>query len=69
MNERLENRSNRSKPWAIKKEIAKSDTVHDEHNVIFVTSKSSFLPEELERRLLRGYCEGEKLKSTSLHMY
>ena len=28
----------------------------DEHGLARVTSKSSFLAEELERRILKGYC-------------
>ena len=30
----------------------------DEHGLAKVTSKSSFLPEEPEKRILRGYCRG-----------
>ena len=40
--------------------------MYDEHGVTIVTSKSSFLPEELERRISRGYYRGER---PGVHMY
>jgi len=42
--------------------------MYDEHGLAKMTSKSSFLPEELERRILRGYCRGTGPRS-SFSMY
>ena len=39
-----------------------------EHKATVVTSKSFFLPKELERRILRGYCRAIGPKN-SLSMY
>ena len=39
---------------------------YDKHGVIVVISKSSFLPEELERRILRDYCRAGR---PSMHIY
>ena len=51
-------RSVRSVSWAVKKESTQAEVMYDEHGLAGVTSKSSFLPEEPERRILRGYCWG-----------
>ena len=40
----------------------------DDHELAKVTSKSSFLPDEPERRISRGYCRAIGPKS-SLSMY
>ena len=45
-------------PWAVKKVPTQSKVMCNGHGVIIVTSKSSFLLEELERRISRGYCNG-----------
>ena len=37
--------------------------MYDEHGLTKVKSKSSFLPEELERIILRGYCRGDRPRS------
>ena len=37
--------------------------------VIVMTSKSSFLPEELERRISRGYCRGDRPSGICLYVY
>ena len=38
----------------------------DEHRLTRVTSKSSFLAEDPERRISRGYCRGIRLGAHSL---
>jgi len=58
----------RSVSWAVKKESTQAEVMYDEHGLAGVTSKSSFLPEEPERRILRGYCRGIGPKS-SFSMY
>ena len=61
-------RSVRSVSWAVKKASMQAKVIYDEHGLAKVTSKSSFLPEELERRILRGYCRGIGPRS-SFSMY
>ena len=39
------------------------------YGVTIVTSKSSFLPEELERRISKGYCRGVKPSNIYLCIY
>ena len=55
--------------WADKKASLQSEVIYDEHRVSIVTSKSSFLLEELERRISRGYCRADRPKSTYLCIY
>ena len=43
--------------------------MHDKSRAIVVTSKSSFLPEEPERRISRGYCRGDRPSSLYLCIY
>jgi len=64
----LECRSIRSMPWAVKKASLQSEVVYDEHKATTVTSKSTFLPEEPERRILRGYCRGDRPKNAHLYI-
>ena len=42
--------------WAVKKASIQAEVMYDEHELTELTSRSSFLPEELERRISRGYC-------------
>ena len=51
-------RSVRSVSWAVKKASTQAEDMRDGHGLAKMTSKSSFLPEELERRISRGYCIG-----------
>ena len=62
-------RSVRSVSWAVKQASTQSEVMYDEHGVTIVTSKSSFLLEELERRISRGYCRADRPKSTYLCIY
>ena len=39
------------------------------YEVTIVTLKSSFLPEEPERRILRGYCRGVRPSNIYLYIY
>ena len=39
------------------------------YEVIVVTSKSSFLPEALERKISRGYCRGVRPSNIYLCIY
>ena len=51
-------RSVRSVSWTIKKTSTQAEVIYDEHILAKVTSKSSFLLEEPERRISRGNCRG-----------
>ena len=51
-------RSVRSVSWAVKKALTQAKEMCDGHELAKVTSKSSFLPKEPERRILMGYCRG-----------
>jgi len=68
MKARLECQSTRSVPWAVKKASSLAEVGCREQRATTVTSKSSFLPEEPERRISRGYCRGIGPRS-SLFMY
>ena len=57
-------RSIRSVSWAVKKVSTQAKVMCDEHGLARVMSRSSFLPEELERRISRGYCRGIGPKSS-----
>ena len=37
--------------------------------IIVVTSKSFFLPKELKRRILKGYCKGDKPSGIYIYIY
>ena len=54
----LKCQSPKSMPWVVKKASSLTEVGCREHRATIVTSKSSFLPEELERRISRGYCRG-----------
>ena len=58
-----------SVPWAVKKAFAQSEMMCGEHGVTMGTSKSSFLLEELERIISRGYCRGNGPSKTYLCTY
>ena len=45
-------------PWAVKKAFSLVEVGYREHRVTTVALGSSFLPEELERRIPMGYCTG-----------
>ena len=47
-------RSVKSVSWAVKKESTQAEEMCDGHGLAKVTLKSSFLPDEPERRILRG---------------
>lgn len=68
MKARLECQNIKSVSWAAKKVSSQVEVGCKEHRATTVTSKSSFLPEELERRISKGYCRGIGPKS-SLSMY
>ena len=68
MKTRLEYRSTRSVPWAVKKASSQAEVGCDGLRATIVISKPSFLLEEPERRISRGYCRGIGPKS-SLSMY
>ena len=42
--------------------------MYDTSGVTVVISKSSFLPEELERRISRGYCRCDRPSSIYVHI-
>ena len=54
----LECRSSRNVPWVVKKASSLAEMGRREYRATTVASKSSFLPEELERRISKGYCRG-----------
>ena len=58
MKVRLECHNIRNVPWAVKKASLLAEERAKEHRATTVTSKSSFLPEDPERRISRGYCRG-----------
>ena len=51
---------------AVKKASARSEVMCDEHGVTIMTLKCSFLFEEPERRILRGYC---RVISLGMHIH
>ena len=51
-------RSVRSVSWSVKKALTQAKEMCDGHELAKVTSKSSFLPKEPERRISMGYCRG-----------
>ena len=53
---------------AVKKVFTQTGVMHDRHGLTKVTSKSSFLVKEPERRIPRGYCRDIGLRS-SLSVY
>ena len=68
MKTRLECRSTRSVSWAVKKASSQAEVGCDRLRATTMKSKSSFLPEESERRISRGYCRDIGPES-SLSMY
>ena len=54
--------------WAVKKVSAQAEMMHNKSGAIVVKSKSSFLPEELERRISRGYCKGDRPSSVYIYI-
>ena len=58
---------NKSVHWVVKKVPTQTEMMYDKSRVIIVISKSSFLPEEQERRISRGYCRNDR--SSSMHIY
>ena len=58
----------RSASWVVKKASTQAEEMCDGHGLAKVTSKSSFLPDEPERRISKGYCRGIGPRS-SLSMY
>jgi len=62
-------RSVRTMYWTVKKIFAHLKVMCDEHGVTIMTSKSSFLFEELERRISKGYCRGDRPKNAYLYIY
>ena len=61
-------RSVKSVRWAIKKVLAQTKMMYDESKVIVVISRSSFLPEEQERRISKGYCRYDRPSSINLYI-
>ena len=59
-------RSVMSMSLAVKKASARSEVMCDEHGVTIMTLKCSFLFEEPERRILRGYC---RVISLGMHIH
>ena len=68
MKARLECQTTKSMPWVVKKASPWEEVGCKEHRATTVTSKSSFLPEEPERRVLKGYCRDVGPRS-SLSVY
>ena len=64
----LECQSTKSVPRAVKKASSQAKVGCKEHKATTVTSKSSFIPKEPERRISRGYCRSIGSRS-SLSMY
>ena len=69
MKMRLECWNIKSVSWVDKKASSQSEVIYDEHKVSIVTSKSSFLPKEPKKRISRGYCRGDRPRSTNLCIY
>ena len=59
----------RSMYWAVKKVPVQVEMMYDNSGAIVVTSKSSFLLKEPKRRILRGYCRGDRPNSMYLGIY
>ena len=59
-------RSVKSISWAVKKASAQLEVMCDEQGVTIMTSKSSFLFEEPERRISRGYCRSDRPRKSHL---
>ena len=53
----------------LKKAFVPSEVMLNGREGIIITSKSSFLPEEPERRISRGYCRGDRPRSLYLCTY
>ena len=69
MKARLVCRNVRSVRWAVKKVPTQIKMKYDKSRVIVVISKSSFLPEEQERRISRGYCRYDRPNNLYLYIY
>ena len=69
MKTRLICRSVRSMLWAVKKASAQLKVMYDKRRVMVVTSKSSSLPEEPERRISRGYYRSDRPRNIYLCGY
>ena len=54
---------------AVKKVPAQNEMMCNKVGIIVVTSKSSFLPEKPNRRILRGYCRSDKPSGIYLCIY
>ena len=52
----------------LKKVLTQTEMMHDKSRVVVVTSKSTFLPEESEMRISRGYCMGDR-PNICIYMY
>ena len=63
MNARLGCQSIKSVRWVVKKVLMQTEMMYDKSRVIVVISKSSFLPEEQERRISKGYCRYDRPSS------
>ena len=60
---------NKSVHWVVKKVPTQTEMMYDKSRVIIVISKSSFLPEEQERRISRGYCRNDRPSSMHIYIY
>ena len=67
MKARLGCQSVRSVCWVVKKVSVQTEMMYDKSRVIVVISKSSFLLEQQERRISRGYCRCGR--SSSIYLY
>ena len=65
MRARLKCRSTRNVPRAVKKASLLAEERGKGHRTTVVTTKSSLLPEDPERRISRGYCRGLGLRGPS----
>ena len=54
----LERLKAKNVPWAVKKTSSLVEVGCRGHRATTMTLKSSFLPDELERRISRGFCRG-----------
>ena len=68
MKVRLRYRIVRNVCWAVKKVLTWVEMMHDKSEVVEMTSKSSFLPEEPEKRNLKDYCRGDRPSSIYLYI-
>ena len=65
MKARLKYLSVKSVRWATKKPSTQTEVMYGKSRVVMAISKSSFLPEEQNREILRGYCRDVRPSRTN----